>query len=290
MEETHYYPFGLTMAGISSKAAGKLENRYKFNEGTELTSDLGLNWYETAFRPYDAQIGRFTRIDDMAEDFEDFSPYVFANNNPILLNDEFGLASDTIVGTSKEVVVEGVRKKGKTIVPVNLPGHSIKPNPDFNPFDSQVDNDNPYINHRQTNPYAWNDNILNESISTTTKAATIIPIGRSLKWLRTILRLSKLKSQIPDAAKRVVEYAQRKNGAAQPGHVGGRTFKNDGRGSGQRLPQTTRNGESVTYKEYDVHPRVDGVNRGSERVVIGSDGKAYYTNNHYQTFKEIKLK
>ncbi|MBL7866717.1 MAG: hypothetical protein JNM71_01730 [Flavobacterium lindanitolerans] len=46
----------------------------------------------------------------------------------------------------------------------------------------------------------------------------------------------------------------------------------------------------MTCKEYDVHPRVDGVNRGSERVVIGSDGKAYYSNNHYQTFKEIKLK
>jgi RHS repeat-associated protein len=100
LEETHYYPFGLTMAGISSKAIGRIENKYKFNDGTELdnkefTDGSGLDLYSTEFRSYDPQIGRFLQIDDLADWNEGWSPYVFANNNPILLNDPLGLSSDT---------------------------------------------------------------------------------------------------------------------------------------------------------------------------------------------------
>ncbi|MFN3664869.1 MAG: RHS repeat-associated core domain-containing protein [Sediminibacterium sp.] len=91
LEETHYYPFGLTMAGISSKAAGKLENRMKFNDGTELTTDLGLDWYETTYRGYDAQLGRFHQIDPITEMTDNWSPYAFVQNNPILYNDPLGL-------------------------------------------------------------------------------------------------------------------------------------------------------------------------------------------------------
>jgi len=43
-----------------------------------------------------------------------------------------------------------------------------------------------------------------------------------------------------------------------------------------------------TYKEWDVNTYRRGVNRGQERLVTGSDGSAYYTDNHYKTFVRVK--
>ena len=84
------------MAGISSKAAGGLENKRKFNDGTELenkefSDGSGLELYATEFRSYDAQIGRFHQIDPLTEFSFNWSGYSFVQNNPILFNDPYGL-------------------------------------------------------------------------------------------------------------------------------------------------------------------------------------------------------
>ncbi len=121
VEETHYYPFGLTMAGISSRAMGKTPNRYKFNDGTELenkefSDGSGLELYSTDFRSYDLQIGRFHQIDPLTEyDFE-WSPYVYALNNPLLLNDPLGLTADSTVKPVVDDPFKDVKPMAEVIV------------------------------------------------------------------------------------------------------------------------------------------------------------------------------
>ena len=102
LEETHYYPFGLTMAGISSKALafGSPQNKYKFNGGNELQSaefsdGSGLELFDAVNRLYDPQIGRFWQVDELAEANWEESPYAFAHNNPTLFNDPLGLDPET---------------------------------------------------------------------------------------------------------------------------------------------------------------------------------------------------
>ena len=92
----YYYPFGLTMAGISSKAAGGIQNKYKFNGGNELQSaefsdGSGMELYDAVHRMYDPQLGRFWQVDELAEANWEMSTYCFASDNPLRFNDPLGL-------------------------------------------------------------------------------------------------------------------------------------------------------------------------------------------------------
>jgi RHS repeat-associated protein len=98
----NYEAFGLTMAGISSKAAGKLENRYKYNgnelQHGEFSDGSGLEIYDANFRQRDPQLGRWWQLDPMMEAHPNLSPYVLTNNNPISFSDPLGLDTVRVSG------------------------------------------------------------------------------------------------------------------------------------------------------------------------------------------------
>ena len=132
-----------------------------------------------------------------------------------------------------------------------------------------------YIRWTKANPSYYSQLQLSSQLAPTNKVYSGLDVEKIINDIKFSIqkyRIQKIIKAIDKTEKNL------------PGYVGGRIFKN----KEKMLPIKTNFKKNIIYKEWDIKPRIEGVNRGAERVVTGNDGSVWYTNDHYKNFTKMR--
>ena len=102
IQEKNYYPFRLSHKGYNDATNGygnSAAKMFKFGGKEYQDEESGgknLDWYDFHARNYDAALGRWMNVDPLAEEFYEWSTYIYTYNNPLNFVDPTGMGPEDI--------------------------------------------------------------------------------------------------------------------------------------------------------------------------------------------------
>ena len=94
------------------------------------------------------------------------------------------------------------------------------------------------------------------------------------------------ETKVPQKAKDALDKIDKDPETYLEDYYGGIEFKNK---PNTKIGETKIPNKNITsYTEYDINPYKYGKPRGTERLVVGRDGSAWYTPDHYKTWYQIR--
>ncbi|WP_294243724.1 RHS repeat-associated core domain-containing protein [uncultured Chryseobacterium sp.] len=308
-EPTQFFlnlPFGETM--VEQQEPAVYVNPYRFN-AKELDSETGLYYYGARY--YNPRLSIWYGVDPLAVynpvmetqfygdgqhnggvyNWGNLNPYIYCYQNPVNYIDpngkqvgawEIPLGYYVVGGIISAVAAYKISQAAKQVNfsrPVEQPVYNETiPSKSPKITREQIFRDREASLRSETYPAAEKDNLIVRDLPAAVQQKIII--------------LNSNKAKFGNAKQRNIN---KKLAEIDAGKADGHPYLNDGRDGSQVLPKKGKNGD-VDYTTYDLYKpptqeqRKNGATRDKTRIVTGSDGSAYITNQHYNkgSFKKIR--